>query len=289
MPQPNESQLHANGVDLALFEWPGDGPAVFFAHATGFHARCWDQVIAQLPGIRCLALDMRGHGRSEKPEPPYAWRDFGRDVADVCRQIGLEGAIGVGHSKGGYAVTMAAGIEPGIFSQLLLVDPVIMQPENYGRIMAGEHFAAKRRNEWSSVAEMEQRFAGREPFSRWDPAVLHDYVEYGLLPNPAGEGYVLACPPRIEAAVYAASGGESIYDAIAAVHIPVRILRARQRTADDIVTDMGGSPTWKDLHTKFADAEDVYLPKYSHFMPMEDPVFIAAQVRELRDRIAARA
>ena len=289
MRHPNESRLRANGVELALFDWPGDEPAVFFAHATGFHARCWDQVIAQLPGVRCLALDMRGHGRSDKPEPPYAWRDFGRDVAEVCRQIGLEGAVGVGHSKGGYAVTMAAGVEPGIFARLLLVDPVIMQPENYGRIMAGEHFAAKRRNEWASPAEMEQRFAGREPFSKWNPAVLHDYVEYGLLPNPSGEGFVLACPPRVEAAVYAASGGESIYDAIEAVNIPVRILRARQRTADDIVTDMGGSPTWNGLHTKFANAEDVFLPQYSHFMPMEDPSFIAAQVRELRDHIPARA
>lgn len=286
MRHPNESRLHGNGVELALFEWPGDGPAVFFAHATGFHARCWDQVVGHLPGAHCFALDMRGHGRSEKPEPPYAWRDFGRDVVEVCKQIGLAGAVGVGHSKGGYAVTMAAGIEPGIFSQLLLVDPVIMQPENYGRIMAGEHFAARRRNEWASIDEMESRFSGREPFSRWEPAVLHDYVEYGLLPNPKGEGFVLACPPRIEAAVYAASGGESIYDAIADVQIPVRILRARQRQTEDIVTDMSGSPTWKDLHTKFANAEDVYLPQYSHFMPMEDPGFVAAQVQELRERAA---
>lgn len=289
MAQPNELRLHANGVDLALFEWPGDGPPVFFAHATGFHARCWDQVVARLEGVHCYALDMRGHGRSEKPKPPYRWPDFGRDVADVCQQLGIEDAIGVGHSKGGYAVTMAAGLEPGTFAALLLVDPVIMQPENYGRAMTGEHFAARRRNEWDSVDEMEARFKGREPFSRWDPAVLHDYVQYGLLPNPDGRGLVLACPPKIEAAVYAASGGDSIYDAIANVHVPVRILRGRQRQADDIVTDMSGSPTWKDLHTKFANAEDVPLPQYSHFMPMEDPGFIAQEVRHLRERVLARA
>lgn len=289
MPDPKKTRLHANGVDLVLFEWPGEGPAVFFAHATGFHARCWDQVVAQLPGVHCYALDMRGHGRSEKPEPPYRWSDFGRDVADVCTQLGITGAVGVGHSKGGYAVTMAAGLELGTFASLLLVDPVIMPPEHYGRAMMGEHFAAKRRNEWGSVAEMEERFAGREPFSRWERAVLHDYVQFGLLPNPDGDGLVLACPPRIEAAVYAASGGDSIYEAIERVHVPVRILRARRREAGEVGVDMSGSPTWDALHTKFANAEDVYLPQYSHFMPMEDPAFIARQVMEMRAMAAARA
>jgi len=289
----NESRISVNGMGLELYEWPAPAvpgsteaaPTAFFAHATGFHARCWDQIIERLPGIHCYAIDMRGHGLSDKPEPPYHWPDFGRDVAATARYLGLNGAVAVGHSKGGYAITIAAAQEPGVFGKLLLIDPVIMAREAYERVPAergGPHFAARRRNNWASPEEMFERFATRPPFNSWDPAVLHDYCDYGLLHNPDGPGYIIACPPEIEAATYAGAsgGGAEIYDAIPKVAIPVRILRARARTSE-IMSDMSGSPTWPGLASVFPNAEDFPLPQYSHFLPMEDPGFVAAQVLEL--------
>ncbi len=201
------------------------------------------------------------------------------------RQLELEGAIAVGHSFGGYAITWAAGHQPGAFGALLLVDPVIMPRERYGQSFEGSSFVARRRNRWASPEEMVERFSGRPPFATWKPAVLRDYARYGLLPSPDAEGYVLACPPDIEAAIYAGSlGGGEIYDAIEGVDIPVRILRAKVREADALA-DMSGSPTTPDLATFFHEGEDVYAPQYSHFMPMEDPAFVAGHVRELVERV----
>lgn len=281
MREPIGFQAHVNGVGLQVWEWPGDGPTVFFAHATGFHGRCWDRVIERLPGVHAYAVDMRGHGRSEKPEPPYPWVNFGRDVAALGRHLGLDGALGVGHSKGGHAVTFAASLEPGLFAKLLLVDPVIGPRMTHPpRMGDGDHFAARRRNEWASADEMFERFSGRPPFSNWDPAVLRDYCEYGLLPNPAGEGFVLACPPRIEAATYAGAYTIDIYPAIESLTIPVRVLRARARTEGGPM-DMSSSPTAPDLASHFEHGEDVYLPEYSHFIPMEDPGLVARHVLEL--------
>jgi pimeloyl-ACP methyl ester carboxylesterase len=106
-------------------------------------------------------------------------------------------------------------------------------------------------------------------------------VEFGLLPDAEGEGYVLACPPEIEAATYAASGtGGEIYEAMESLDIPVRILRARARAESDVM-DMSSSPTAPDVAANFSDAEDVFLPQFSHFIPMEDPGFVAAHVREM--------
>lgn len=279
----NESRVEAGSVGLAVYEWPAEAgaPVVFLSHATGFHARCWNQVVERLPGVRCLAIDMRGHGRSDKPAPPYPWRNFADDVAFVARELKLDGALAVGHSKGGYAITLAAGMDPGPFGKLLLIDPVILPRDRYGQGFGQNHFAAKRRNEWASPQEMFERFVDRPPFSAWDPAVLHDYCDYGLLPAPTGEGYVLACPPEIEAATYAGSGdGGEIYDAIGKIRIPVRILRARERGEGNPM-DMSGSPAAPDLASHFANAEDTSLPQYSHFIPMEDPGFVASQVLEL--------
>src|SRR5262249_21764429 len=156
-------------------------------------ARCWDQIVAHLPGRHCYAIDVRGHGHSSKPAPPYRWRNFGADVAGIATQLGLSGAIGVGHSMGGHAVTLASALKPNIFSKLLLIDPVIRAKGTYVGPWTQAQFVAKRRNDWDSPQEMFARFENRIPFVEWDRAVLHDYCEYGLIKN--GVGYMLACPP----------------------------------------------------------------------------------------------
>jgi lipase len=280
MSEPNEMRIRVNDVELCVFEWEGEGRPIFLAHATGFHARCWDQVVAHLPGRHCYAVDMRGHGRSEKPAPPYNWLDFGRDVTALVQELGLQNAVGVGHSKGGHAVTYAAAHAPGAFGSLLLVDPVIMPKAAYKGFTPGEHFASRRRNEWASADEMYERFKDRAPFNSWQPAVLRDYCDYGVLPAPSGEGFVLACPPEIEAATYLGSAGSDIYDEIARVDIPVRVLRARAREAS-VLSDMSGSPTTPDLASHFSRGEDVPLPEHTHFIPMEAPELVARHILEM--------
>jgi lipase len=105
---PVESRVSVNSNELSVWEWPGKEPAIFFCHATGFHARIWDQVIGRLPERRCIAFDAREHGRSSKPAPPYNWRNFGADVAALAHLLALDRAIGVGHSTGGHAVTLGS-------------------------------------------------------------------------------------------------------------------------------------------------------------------------------------
>ena len=75
-PDPIEHRIVANGIHFCVFEWPGDDDGrapILLLHATGFHARCWDQVIRYLPGRHCYALDTRGHGRTDKVMPANPW------------------------------------------------------------------------------------------------------------------------------------------------------------------------------------------------------------------------
>ena len=133
--------VEANGVRLAVWERSGTEPPVFFAHATGLHARTWNQIVARIPGRRCLAFDMRGHGLSARPEAPYHWHVFGEDTAALARALGLRGATGVGHSMGGHSLALAATIVPEAFAELILVDPVIMPPALYTGRPREPHFA----------------------------------------------------------------------------------------------------------------------------------------------------
>lgn len=275
---PIERRVAVNDVELAVWEWPGQGPPLLLVHANGFHGRCWDQTIRALAGQRCYAVDLRGHGRSAKPAPPYDWRSFGLDLAALCQALELRQVVAVGHSLGGHATALAAARDPQRFARLLLIEPVFLPLEWYNGPPAPPHFAARRRNRWQSPAEMVDRFSERPPFSRWQPAVLRDYCDYGLLPSPDG-GYELACPPTIEAAIYDASQRANIYDELGNVSAPVLVVRAGvSRPLRD--WDMSASATLPTLATLFRDGHDRHLPDYSHFMPMEAPALVAELLRE---------
>ncbi|HMO54047.1 MAG TPA: alpha/beta hydrolase [Tepidiformaceae bacterium] len=282
--EPIAREIGASDGSLVVWEWPGPGPTVFFAHATGFHARCWDEVIRRLPAIRALALDTLGHGRSAEPAPPepYRWARLARGATEAVNQLGLQDALGVGHSMGAYLLVRAAAAAPTAFNKLLLVDPSILPKGTYGRAepSMGTSFVLRHRSIWNSPEEMIERFTGRPPFGHWKSEVLDDYCRFGLKPD--GEGaFRLACRPETEAAVYAATASDSPYSDIARVEVPVRVLRARQRPAGLASGDMSHSPTAPGLASPFRQGEDALFSEHTHYIPMEDPDLVAGQIQQM--------
>lgn len=296
---PVEHRVQLTDTNLCVFEWPAAGnvtnpPTVLFVHATGFHGRCWDQVILALEGAAHVwSVDMRGHGRSERPTPPLDWEMFGQDVIDLVEKLDLKDIVAVGHSMGGHSITYAAGHAPDRFAGLVLVDPVIMSPEVYearadsGSVTMDMHPIARRRSHFASVDEMYERYKDRGNYAAWDRQVFHDYCQYGLLEVEGEDDLQLACAPEIEAAIYMGSGGRNIHDVISKVQVPVDIFRARDRSADDAPGAFGASPTWAELVTVFARGSDTQLPDHSHFIPMEDPTLTAGFVKDMLDKVKA--
>ncbi len=284
--RPELIRIDAGGVELAAFEWRrdlrGKAPTFVFAHATGFHARCWDQVIVRLGARHVIALDQRGHGRSAKVVFD-TWVRFGEDLRLVLEGIDITGAIGVGHSMGGHATVAAAALNPRLFQRLILIDPVIMAPHYYEdsslnpwQGAAVSHPASRRRRYFATVEAMKERLGGREPFSSFVPEALDDYCRYGLLPATDGQGWELACPPEFEASIYETSmGNAAIYDDVRAIEVPVTLIRAKAPREPSDILDFSFSPTWPDLAGEFRNATDHYLPRHTHFAPMQDPALIA--------------
>lgn len=266
-----------DGLDLAVWEWPGDAPPLVFVHATGFHGRCWDAIIRRLRGRRALAVELRGHGRSAKPDPPYHWRAFGRDLAQLAARLELRGAMGIGHSSGGHAIVLLAALAPEALARLLVIDPTIFPRERYGQAPWDASFTLRRKNHWHSVEEMVQRLGAKPAFARWQPEVLHDYCAYGLLARD--HHLVLACPPAVEASIYAESTAaeSSLWAEIPTIRQPVTVMRAGKQRQPGVF-DLSSSPTAPELAASFPHGRDVLLEGHSHYIPMEDP---EAVVREL--------
>lgn len=283
--EPKSYRVELSKLSVNVFEWEGEGEPLLLVHATGFHARCWDQVINRLGNRKIYAVETRGHGRSDNFEPPEEWATFGDDLVELVEKLDLKNVTAVGHSMGGHLLVHAAALLPERFKQLLIIDPVIISLE---RLAArpnwdGDHPAARRRNQWASADEMYEAFKDREPFSGWDKTVLKDYCDFGLLPSEEGDWLELACPPNIEGAIYLSSGGEKIHSKLSQVKCPVRILRARERTADDSPFDFRPSPTWPELVDQFESGSERYLPTHTHFIPMEDPGLVADEIKQLLD------
>lgn len=275
--------VESGGVRIAAWDWPGesaDARPILFAHATGFHGRAWDEIARHFPERRRIAVDIRGHGRSGKPAPPYAWRDFGRDVAAVAESLGVESALGVAHSMGGHSTVYAAALRPETYAQLLLLDPTIFPPEAYGTERPDASYIRKRKNEFASAEEMIERFRARLPFERWSPQTLRDYCEFGIL--PANGHFELACPPEIEASIYQESKAprSNIYPEIASIRQPVWLIRGG-RPRKPGVFDLSTSPTAENLAVYFSQSHDEVFEDCTHYIPQEVPGRVAQRIAAL--------
>ena len=134
---------------------------------------------------------------------------------------------------------------------------------------------SRRRNQFDDADALFTNLDGRGSFARWRTEVLHDYCDYGVIRDPDGPGFVLACPPIVEASIYTGSAGTDIYSLLPAIDIPVVVLRAEQRPEGATQMDFSKSPTWPGLARHFPQGQDVYLPELTHFIPMEAPRLVA--------------
>ena len=280
---PVEHRFAAPAGEICWFEWgrAGTKPTLLLLHATGFHARCWDATVAALPDDQhVIALDLRGHGRSYRPDSLSDWMEVADDVVAFLRDQIVAPVVAVGHSMGAFVAARTAAVAPDRFARLLLVDPVMLTPENYAPRTVGagdspsDHPVARRRNAWDSAEQMIERFANREPYNQWHPDVLADYCNYGLVPSATGQGLELACPPALEASAYMGAWRNDPYPWIGQVACPTMILRARNAERKGAM-DFSSSPTAPDLWKCFPDASDLHWPDVSHFIPMEVPERLA--------------
>jgi non-heme chloroperoxidase len=135
----------ADGVPLHVLDsGPEDAPAVVLLH--GFAQSAWSwvrQLTAPYP-LRIVAPDLRGHGRSGKPDAGYdeerAWAD---DVAAVIAELGLERPVLGGWSYGGLVVMDYIAVHgDSELSGVLTVDASLMAGmPGAERMFGGEFFA----------------------------------------------------------------------------------------------------------------------------------------------------
>jgi pimeloyl-ACP methyl ester carboxylesterase len=122
--------LHRDDVALFYERTGGKGPPVVLIHGW-----CCDHTFfapqaahfAQA-GHAIISLDLRGHGRSDKPRQSYPISAFAADVAWICGALGLLRPVLVGHSMGGIVAFDVACRHPDLPSAVVMLDSAVVLP-----------------------------------------------------------------------------------------------------------------------------------------------------------------
>ncbi|HKX74099.1 MAG TPA: alpha/beta hydrolase [Acidimicrobiia bacterium] len=117
-------RLTSDGIELATWTWPGARPQFLLVHGLASNARLWDEVADQLAtaGYGVHSVDLRGHGRSDRPSAGYDFATLTTDLSEVIRQLGIAPVVAIGQSFGGNLCLELAAIEPHLVSSLALID-----------------------------------------------------------------------------------------------------------------------------------------------------------------------
>jgi pimeloyl-ACP methyl ester carboxylesterase len=104
------------------YEDLGSGPPVLFVHGfSGTHALWETQVAALRNDYRCITIDLRGHGWSDKPAGGYTIERNARDVHAFLAALGVERPTYVGFSMGASIGLGLMALYGNIFERMVLV------------------------------------------------------------------------------------------------------------------------------------------------------------------------
>jgi len=127
------SSVTVNNVRINYIEQGSGDEAIVFVHGMAGSSGNWRQALERLPKeYHAYALDLRGHGQSEKPGS-YQLAQFAEDIYDFSRELGIGRFTYVGHSMGGKIGYRFALDYPEVLKALVLVapsmPPVILPPD----------------------------------------------------------------------------------------------------------------------------------------------------------------
>ena len=277
-----------------------DKPGFQFAHATGFNALTYKELLEPLSdNFNVRAVDARGHGFTKlkaNPQDMYDWKIYCDDLiksVELFVEKTKKPIILSGHSMGAASAIQVAAIRPDLVSGLVLVDPVLMTNKikvifkigrkyplfkNFPIIKQGmmmSEATKKRRRYWKNKEEIFNSYKNKLIFKTWTETTIRNYIEGGT--ELIGDETRLTCDPLWEAATFS-SWKHDATGLIDKLNCPITLLQAEFNS-----TARGNGPI------KLMQQDKLGVHKIvkgsTHFLPMEFPNIIKEEINSLQKRI----
>ncbi|MEU8033130.1 alpha/beta hydrolase [Streptomyces sp. NPDC049099] len=210
---------------------PADGPVAVFAASAYVGHEMWEYQILPLAeaGYRCVALDRRGHGRSESPWSGFDLDTLADDLHGLLDHLDLREATLIGHSIGTGEVlrcltrhgtarvarlALVAGVSPGLVRSPGTPDGV--DPE---AVRADDEVFRRDRAAWF-VSGVDAFFAAHLPGNEPSP----EYVRYLI-------GLCMATGPRAATGIRGVVAALDMAAELPAVNVPVLVVHGTDDTS----------------------------------------------------------
>jgi pimeloyl-ACP methyl ester carboxylesterase len=255
---------------------PASGARVLALHGWLDNAASFDQLAPRLPGLRVVALDLPGHGLSDR-EPAgsvYAFVDLVAQVHFAVRALGWSRYSLLGHSLGASIAAMLAGIVPDAVERLALIEglgPLSEAPQH-----APERFA-------KSLRDQEDKH-GRAPpvhadvdaalsrlgssLARMSESSARTLLSRGLVATEGGVTW--RSDPRLRLPSRTRMVEEQVLAFLAAIRCPALLVRASR----------GFPPNDEQYARRIATVPGLRVVELDagHHVHLDDPELVAAHV-----------
>jgi len=127
------------------YESYGSGDdAIVFIHGWSVNCQSWDEQIDFFKDKnKVILIDLPGFGKSEHNRQDWSMQHYGKDVAGLCRELGLKNVYLVGWSMGTAVVVEAAGILGDDAKAVITVDQLWEIENTYDSLSVENWFAAE--------------------------------------------------------------------------------------------------------------------------------------------------
>jgi pimeloyl-ACP methyl ester carboxylesterase len=144
---------------------PDARPGVLLLHGLLGRASHWAETARRLaPRYRAIALDQRGHGRSERPEGASEPEVYVADAAAAVEQLALAPVTVIGHGLGALTAWQLAAQRPDLVAAVVICEMRAAAPGEAGR-RAWEEWTRSWPVPFATLADARRWFAEQDPWA----------------------------------------------------------------------------------------------------------------------------
>ena len=279
---PQLERVEVRGLAFQLYRWPGNNPdPLVMLHGWGDSGATFQFLVDCLSTERtCIAVDLRGFGRSQRPEDGYWFPDYLADLDALLESIaGGDGAVDLlGHSMGGNIAMLYAGIRSQRVRRLVSL-------EGFGLPRTSADQAPLRYAQWLDQLRRGSRFSIFESYEQLvsvlaarNPRTSPERLEFiaRAWGQQRSDGSVeLRADPKhkhVNPMLYQREQAEACWRAITA---PILMMIGDQ---SDLARGMRDELDAQRLRAMFRDITLVTVAGAGHMMHHEHPERVAAAI-----------
>lgn len=278
--------LAARGLTFHLYRWPGSNPEpLVLLHGWGDTGETYQFLVDCFKTERtCIAIDMRGFGRTQRPSDGYWFPDYLADLDALLDLLSPDAPVDlIGHSMGGNIAMLFAGVRPRRIRRLVNLEGFGMPrttpdqaPARYARwldeVRHGTEFSVYDSHE--QLAYVLSRRNPRTPEDRLDFiarswAQSRDDGKIELRADPKHK--------RVNPILYSREQAEACWRAIEA---PLLFVLGEQ---SDLMKRMGNELDEHHLRALFRTGTFATINDAGHMMHHERPEEVAAVIEAFLD------